>query len=83
MTKGPGEDSSGGVAFRPGWWAKFPNLLKPWEHIQLSRPPVLGYGGRTIKVIGEVAWTQWQTTLTDENPTSSADARGFGHEHSR
>lgn len=74
--KGPGEDSSGGVAFRPGWWARFPNLLKPSELIQLSRLPVLGYGSRTIKVSGEVAWTQWQTTLTDENPTSSTDARG-------
>jgi len=27
--KGPGEDGSGGVAFRPGWWAKLRSLLKP------------------------------------------------------
>jgi hypothetical protein len=52
-------------------WARFPNLLKPWEPIQLSRLPVLGYGSHTIKVIGGGARTQWQTTLTDESPTSS------------
>lgn len=61
--------------FGRDWWAKFPNLLKPWEIIQLSRLPVLGYGSRTIKVIGDVARTQWQTTLTDENPTSSRGSR--------
>lgn len=57
--------------FGRDWWARLPNLLKPCEIIQLSRLPVLGYGSRTIKVIGEVARTQWQTTLTDESPTSS------------
>lgn len=46
--------------FRPGWWARLRSLLKPREPIQLSCPPILGYGGRTIKVVGEVTWTQWQ-----------------------
>ena len=31
--KGPGEDGSGGIAFRPGWWAKLRSLLKPREWI--------------------------------------------------
>jgi len=53
--KGPGEDDSGGVAFRPGWWAKLRSLRKPWEPIQLSLASILGYGGRTTKVFGGIA----------------------------
>lgn len=36
MTEGPGEDSPGGVTFRLGWWAKLPNLRKPWGLIHPS-----------------------------------------------
>jgi hypothetical protein len=55
-----------------GWWATLRNLPKPWEPIPFSRRPILGYGRRTIRVLGGVAWTKWLTTLTGESPTSSA-----------
>ncbi len=76
--KGPGEDGSGGVAFRPGRWANLSSLLKPWERILLSQLSTLGYGSWTVKVLGGVARTQWLTTLTDESPTSSDAVNGFG-----
>jgi hypothetical protein len=72
VTKGPGEDSLGGVTFRPGWWAKLRNLRKPGESNPLLRVSVLGYATRTNRVAGGVAWTKWLTTLTGESPTSSA-----------
>ena len=72
MSKGPGEDSPGGVTFRPGWWAKLRNLRKPWESNPLLHVSGLGYDTGTNGVAGGVAWTKWLTTSTGESPTSSA-----------
>ena len=38
----------------------------------------LGYGMRTDLVLGGIACTQWQTTLTGESPTSSRPALAVG-----
>ena len=62
--------SSGGATFRRSWWAKLPSKLKPQGLNPTFREPVLGYGSRTNDVTGDVAWTQWLTTLTGESPTS-------------
>ena len=67
--KGPGEDSAGGVTFRPDRGAKLRNLLKPRKGIPESS--ILGYDDRSGKVIGGIACAQWLTTLTGESPTSS------------
>ena len=72
-SKGPGEDDSGGITFRLGWWAKPPSRMKPWESNPLSHASRLGYGVWAIRVTGGVAWIQWLTTLTGESPTSSAE----------
>ena len=67
--KGPGEDSAGGVTFRPDWWAKLRDLPKPRKGIpEMSR---LGYDARTNQVAGGIACAKWPTTLTGESPTSS------------
>ena len=58
MSKGPGEDSPGGVTFRLGWWTKLPNLMKSWESNSLPRVSILGYDSWTIRVLGGVAWTR-------------------------
>jgi hypothetical protein len=74
--KGPGEDSAGGVTFRPGWWAKLRNLLKPRKGFpEMSK---LGYVIRTNQVAGGIACAQWLTTLTGESPTSSRSTPAAG-----
>ena len=74
--KGPGEDSAGGVTFRPDRWAMLRNLLKPWKGI--PETSILGYDVRTGKVTGGIACAQWLTTLTGESPTSSRPTPAAG-----
>jgi len=80
--KGPGDDSPGGVTFRPGVGAKLPSRQKHGDRAQLVSPrQLLGYGRGTRKVIGGVAWTQRPSTLTGEVPRRPSGCRGVNQGH--
>jgi len=70
VTEGPGRDSPGGVAFRPGRCAKLRHLLKHWEYFQLP--------SRDIRLSARDRLGVWRgrldimaDKLTGESPTSS------------
>jgi hypothetical protein len=63
--------------FRPRRSAKLPCQRK---HPEVPSGPLrsTGYGWslRAVGVIDDLAWTQWQTTLTGESPTPSLAGPG-------
>lgn len=60
VSKGPGGDSSGGAAFRPGWRATLPNQPKPQGWITPSR------AGVRIRLVGHQGdWRCRRDTTAD------------------
>ena len=75
MSKGPGEDSPGGVTFGRQVVGQAPKQAEALGFNPTFQGSTLGYDLWTIDVIGGIAWTKRLTTLTGESPTSSAGSR--------
>ena len=59
--------------FRLGWWAKPPSWMKPWDFNPISRRGDTWL--RRVRPSERLVASpeqKWLTTLTGENPTSSA-----------
>jgi hypothetical protein len=78
VAKGPGNDTLGGVAIRPGRCAKLPFVVKHWVSSPcVGRPLTAGVRlpSQTVRVLGGVAERQWLATLTGEAPRRPCTGR--------